>query len=364
MWRSEHWCLLQNLLVIALLPYGSTDCPPPRAPDGVLLDAKPPYTEGSTVYARCPGNGQIIGPVSMTCTFGMWVPPLLGHCTNDPSNFCPTPQVPDRARLTRQGPFATGDRVGIICDGGGHVIGVSSLACVFGQWAPPFFSDCSNSIRYSCEVPAPPIGITLSAHGLLPSDSTVTATCTEDMKVFVGVPTIRCVLGNWVPARFGFCLDISEIGNVVYNNGYGQVIVKFPREPLIQEMGNDQLLIKSFEGGYGIFSVKGYRGLPDSEGYNWSIQNNQIYRDGVQLPNNSGNFAIVRLTGFRRLAPYSGVSSVPDRTGVVVKNNIFYLNGVPMAEKTGSGPTGVEVTSMKTGSNAFNIASNNFLGFY
>ncbi|PIO66900.1 hypothetical protein TELCIR_11371, partial [Teladorsagia circumcincta] len=123
-----------------------------------------------------------------------------------------------------------------------------------------------------------------------------------------GVNTLRCVLGQWAPDRFGYCVDIGDLGTVVYNSGYGQVIVKFPTEPVVKELANDQLLIESFRGwlpygpkksgvgllsgGYGIVDVKGYRGIPDSEGYTWSIQNNQIYRNGVLLPDDSATTAI------------------------------------------------------------------------
>ncbi|KAK6046796.1 hypothetical protein COOONC_15699 [Cooperia oncophora] len=171
----------------------------------------------------------------MECVFGMWVPPFVGSCTSSPSYSCPTPLIPDGARLTRLGPFAMGDEIGLLCDGGGHVIGPSSLSCVFGEWAPPFFGTCSNGRQYSCEVPVPPEGIGLSAQGVLPSGSSVTATCTDDMKVL--------------------------LGKVVYDSGYGQVIVRYPDGPVIKDLGNNQLLIEAFKGGYGIQDVKGYRGI-------------------------------------------------------------------------------------------------------
>ncbi|KAK6024004.1 hypothetical protein OSTOST_10194 [Ostertagia ostertagi] len=50
----------------------------------------------------------------------------------------------------------------------------------------------------------------LSTSGVLPSGSSVTATCAEDMKVLIGVNTIRCVLGQWAPNRFGYCVDIGD----------------------------------------------------------------------------------------------------------------------------------------------------------
>lgn len=216
------------------------------------------------------------------------------------------------------------------------MIGVSSLSCIFGQWEPPFFGDCSNSKRYSCEVPPAPAGVSLSKQGMVPSDVVVTATCTEDMKVLLGIDRITCVLGNWAPNRFGRCVDISELGTVVYDNGDGRVIVNYKNGTTITELGNGRLRIQYSNGGYGIVKVKGYRGTPDSQGSTWSIQNNQIFKNGAPVQNSAVSFGTIELTGYTPLPPDHNLPPISTSSGVTVINNILYVNGVPMARRTGT----------------------------
>ncbi|ETN83069.1 hypothetical protein NECAME_01868 [Necator americanus] len=140
----------------------------------------------------------------MVCVFGNWAPSFMGECSNGPQYSCPTPRPPRGGRLSSQGPFGSGDSVTGICDDGGYIIGVSSLICVMGHWAPSFFGDCTNSQRYSCRVPSPRPGMTLSRTGNVKSDESVTATCTENMKVLVGGYGVEKVKGySGTPDSFG-----------------------------------------------------------------------------------------------------------------------------------------------------------------
>ncbi|KAL6733728.1 hypothetical protein Aduo_004352 [Ancylostoma duodenale] len=268
------------------------DCPPPNIPSGITVDYHGPYTDGVTINGRCQGNGYIMGPSSMTCLFGNWVPPFLGQCSNGLQYSCPTPNAPQGAHLSRQGPFGNGDMVQAICDDGGYILGPSSMVCVMGHWAPAFFGDCTSSQRYSCQVPPPKPGMSLSRQGTVRSDETVTATCTENMKVLVGIKSMTCVFGHWAPNQFGDCVDVNQLGTVVYSDGSGLVIVKYRNGTEIKDLGNGELLIQYSSGGYGIEQVRGYTGRP-------------------------------------------GISMAGGVTSVQVRNGIVYINGVAVAKRIG-----------------------------
>ncbi|RCN29455.1 sushi domain protein, partial [Ancylostoma caninum] len=224
------------------------DCPFPNIPGGIIVDYQGPYTDGVTINGRCQGNGYIMGPSSMTCLFGNWVPPFLGQCSNGLQYSCPTPHAPQGAHLSSQGPFGNGDMVRAICDDGGYILGPSSMACVMGHWAPAFFGDCTSSQRYSCQVPPPKPGMSLSRQGTVRSDDTVTATCTENMKVLIGIKSMTCVFGHWAPNQFGDCVDVNQLGTVVYSDGSGLVIVKYRNGTEIKDLGNGELLIQYSSG--------------------------------------------------------------------------------------------------------------------
>ncbi|VDM80061.1 unnamed protein product [Strongylus vulgaris] len=158
------------------------------------------------------------------------------------------------------------------------------MTCVMGMWAPSFFGHCTTSTRYSCEVPNPKPGMTLDKTGMVASDQSVTATCIEPMKVLAGIKSMRCVLGHWAPNVLGDCVNIDELGTVVYSDGKGNVIIKYHNGTSIKDLGNGELLIKYSSGGYGIEQVKGYAGTPNSEGHRWSIADGLIIRDGSPVP--------------------------------------------------------------------------------
>ncbi|EYB98167.1 hypothetical protein Y032_0133g1746 [Ancylostoma ceylanicum] len=268
------------------------DCPPPNIPNGIIVDYHGPYTDGATINGRCQGNGYIMGPSSMTCLFGNWVPPFMGQCSNGLQYSCPTPRAPQGAHLSSQGPFGNGDMVQAICDDGGYILGPSSMACVMGHWAPAFFGDCTSSQRYSCQIPSPKPGMALSRQGTVRSDESVTATCTQNNKVLLGIKSMTCVFGHWAPNQFGDCVDVNQLGTVVYSDGSGLVIVKYRNGTDIKDLGNGVLMIQYSSGGYGIEQVRGYTGVP-------------------------------------------GISMAGGMTGVQVRNGIVYINGVAVAKRIG-----------------------------
>ncbi|KHJ92118.1 sushi domain protein [Oesophagostomum dentatum] len=337
------------VLFAAILKYADADCPAPSIPSDAIIDNTGPYPNGATINARCKGNGYFLGPSFMTCVFGNWAPPFLGKCSNGPEFSCPTPQAPEGAHLSRQGPFGNGDTVEAICDKGGHIIGVSSMGCVMGNWAPSFFGECTTGPKYSCTIPSPKPGMSLSHQGVVPSEVSVTATCTEDMKVLTGIKSITCVLGRWAPNKFGDCVDVNKLGKVVYSDGKGQVIVKYRNETDVQDLGNGELLVKYSSGGYGIEQVKGYRGTPDSEGHQWKIVDGVIYRDGANVPSFGFNYGTIRLSGFEVIPQNKRTNILPGTIGVTVLNNVLYINGVPVARRTGSGSQGIFVNTVSGG---------------
>ncbi|KAL6733730.1 hypothetical protein Aduo_004353 [Ancylostoma duodenale] len=352
--------MIALVLLLGIVSGISSDCPPPNVPNGVIIDNQGPYTDGSTVNGRCPGNGYFLGPSSMTCIFGFWAPSFLGQCSNGQQNSCPTPQPPEGGRLSSEGPFGSGDTVNAVCEDGGYVIGVSSMSCVFGHWAPSFFGACTNSKRYSCQVPSPKPGMALNREGTLKSDETVEATCTENMKVLVGIRSMTCVLGHWAPNQLGDCVDVNQLGTVVYSDGNGQVIIKFRNSTDISDLGNGELLIKYSGGGYGIEQVKGYTGTPDSQGSTWSIQNGMIYKDGVLIPSVGYSYGTVKLSGYKVLQANSGISSIPGMNGVSIRNNVVYVNGIPVAERTGIGLGGISINNMGTVGSNNNVFGSSF----
>ncbi|KAK6732701.1 hypothetical protein RB195_016832 [Necator americanus] len=144
-WDSDDWHMNHD----GFLGGFSKKCPAPNIPKGIIVDNRGPYENGATISGRCAGGGYILGPDTMVCVFGNWAPSFMGECSNGPQYSCPTPRPPRGGRLSSQGPFGSGDSVTGICDDGGYIIGVSSLICVMGHWAPSFFGDCTNSQR--CE---------------------------------------------------------------------------------------------------------------------------------------------------------------------------------------------------------------------
>ncbi|WKY07302.1 hypothetical protein Q1695_007048 [Nippostrongylus brasiliensis] len=361
MHRKPCW-ITNTLLLFSLVLAVKSDCPTPPIPDGVLIDNNGPYENGATVNVRCPGNGYILGPSSMTCVFSFWAPPFVGHCSNSQSNSCETPQIPEGTHLSREGPFGMGDTVSLLCNNGTSVLGVSTMSCVFGRWAPDRFGDCLGSRRYSCQVPTASPGLELSTSGTLPHGSSVTATCTAENKVLVGIKSLTCVLGNWAPNHFGDCVDISALGTVVYSNGAGQAIVKFKEKVTVTNIAPNQYVIVFSDGGYGIVDVRTYTGQPDSEGSTWSIDGNTIYRDGSRIQ--SARFGVILLKGYRLLSSSEGefwyfflsnlkwyliVNISPRNLSLHVgssiststTNGILYINGVPVAEAIGDGSASV-----------------------
>ncbi|CAJ0607725.1 unnamed protein product [Cylicocyclus nassatus] len=322
------------------------ECSAPKIPSGVEIDNKGPYPNGATINVKCQGKGYILGPSSMTCVFGNWAPNFFGQCSHGPGYSCTAPQAPEGAHLSRQGPFGNGDSVEAICDKGGYIIGVSSMTCVMGSWAPSFFGECSDGRKYSCEVPKAKSGMSLDKQGVVPSDETVTATCTENMKVLAGIKSMTCVLGHWAPNVLGNCVDISGLGSVVYSDGKENVIVKYHEYTNVSDLGNGELLIKYSSGGYGIEKVKGYKGVPSSEEHRWSIVNGMIERDGTIIPSVGYSRGTVKLSGYEKIDQNSGISNISGPTGVNIINDIVYINGVPVARRINGGSGDVSINNV------------------
>ncbi|KHJ87420.1 hypothetical protein OESDEN_12807 [Oesophagostomum dentatum] len=215
------------------------------------------------------------------------------------------------------------------------------MACVMGNWAPSFFGECTTGSKHSCTVPSPRPGMALSHQGVVPSYTSVTVTCNEEMKVLTGNKRITCTFGHWAPSEFGDCVDVNELGKVVYSDGKGQVIVHYNNGTDAQDLGNGKLLIKYFSGRYGIEKVKGYRGIPDNEGHQWKIASPQpgfqwkmvMYMDGEIVRNPGFNHGIMRVSGYEVIPEKERTNIHPSATGVAVVNNVLYINGVPVARK-------------------------------
>ncbi|KAL6733722.1 hypothetical protein Aduo_004347 [Ancylostoma duodenale] len=75
--------LIGTVLVLSFIPQTRAYCYNLPAPTGATLSNYGPGYDGMTVTATCYNGGYMIGPNTLTCTFGNWQPPSFGRCSQN-----------------------------------------------------------------------------------------------------------------------------------------------------------------------------------------------------------------------------------------------------------------------------------------
>uniref|UniRef100_A0A158PA33 Sushi domain-containing protein n=1 Tax=Angiostrongylus cantonensis TaxID=6313 RepID=A0A158PA33_ANGCA len=143
------------------------------------------------------------GTASAVCTNGQWTPSQLGTCIGFPAITTPLGAILSYSNLALLGPFSEGTTVTARCLNGKYPLGASLSTCQNGQWTPPLGS-CPNSGAIQCTLPpALPIGATVTyssgnMFGPWNSGAVATMACPLAQTV-VGSTTSICNNGVWSP---------------------------------------------------------------------------------------------------------------------------------------------------------------------
>ncbi|KAK5980866.1 Sushi domain protein [Trichostrongylus colubriformis] len=169
------------------------NCPPVAPPLGGTTSFTGEPREGSVAFGQCP-LGQILnGPVSITCTNGLWNPPAFGICS-------PSSTGGGGLGMTATGGLGiglpglpgAGLGNGLGTPGGLGTGGVGTAQC------PPMLAPAGSTISYSSGA---------TSTGLPPmqnSGSTATMRC-NDNSLVSGASVATCQNGQWQPPTLGTC---------------------------------------------------------------------------------------------------------------------------------------------------------------
>ncbi|KAE9421715.1 hypothetical protein Angca_003116 [Angiostrongylus cantonensis] len=211
---NGQWTPSQLGTCIGFPGNGASTCSAITTPLGAILSYSNlallgPFSEGTTVTARCLNGAAVVGISTAKCTGGQWVPATLGTCPSSGSESglpCPSIEQTGSSVDYSDGQLSTnhpsGTTATLFCNSG-IPLGASLSTCQNGQWTPPLGS-CPNSGAIQCTLPpALPIGATVTyssgnMFGPWNSGAVATMACPLAQTV-VGSTTSICNNGVWSP---------------------------------------------------------------------------------------------------------------------------------------------------------------------